>query len=251
MNSRGVLMNCRVFSASLMSSVFAAGCLFAASPAFAADPAVQEGPSAFVWSGAYVGVQLGNQFGGGVTYEDQEPSDFDGPGHPMHDKVKGWLGGVHVGYNQQFGNFVVGGEAAIDIGGQDAHRLEVPANQYIVDTDVNFMGSAAARGGIALDRFLVFGKAGVAYVNYDYSASFQPAPTERSNNFNDFGVVFGGGVDYALTDRITVGLEFERYEFGSQTDAIARAPGTTCCGDDVLKADFNASVVKARVGLRF
>jgi outer membrane immunogenic protein len=237
-----------IFSASVVSAVVSVGC---ASVALAGEYSSLKDDTASSWGGAYIGLHAGKQFDGGVTYEDQEASDFDGPGHPMHDEVEGWLGGLHAGYNHQFGNLVVGVEASIDAGNQDAHRLEVPALNYVTDTEVNYMASIAGRAGLAFDRFFFFGKAGVAYIDYDYSASFQQGNliTARSHDFDDFGYVVGGGVEYALTDRFTIGAEYEHYDFGSQTDGIQREAG--CCGDDVLKADVDANIIKARLGMRF
>jgi outer membrane immunogenic protein len=109
----------------------------------------------------------------------------------------GFVIGGQVGANAQWNSFVVGVEgdgSFVDWGAIDA------------------VGTARLRGGFAFDRFLVYGTGGVAL-----------------EDFSDVGWVFGGGGEYALTDAISVGVEFLHYDFD---------------GDD-------ADVVRGRVNWRF
>jgi outer membrane immunogenic protein len=101
----------------------------------------------------------------------------------------GFVIGGQIGANWQFNNFVVGAEGDgswVDWNGTDA------------------VGTARLRGGIGFDRFLVYGTGGVAL-----------------QDFEDVGWVAGGGGEYAITDNVTVGVEYLHYDFdGDDADVI-------------------------------
>jgi outer membrane immunogenic protein len=102
----------------------------------------------------------------------------------------GFVIGGQVGVNAQWNNFVLGAEgdgSFVDWGGADA------------------VGTARLRGGFAFDRFLVYGTGGVAF-----------------QDFSDAGWVVGGGGEYALTDNVSVGVEFLHYDFGSDDSDVVR-----------------------------
>jgi len=61
------------------------------------------------------------------------------------------------------------------------------------------------RGGFAFGRFLVYGTGGAAF-----------------QDFNDVGWVAGGGGEYALTDNVSVGVEYLHYDFGGDESDVVR-----------------------------
>ena len=90
----------------------------------------------------------------------------------------GFTVGGHVGYNFQFGAFVVGAEADIewvDVGRWPQHHGEpsrpcgVPVEQFTVSlgSDLEFIGSLRARLGWAWDRALIYATGGLAYASFD------------------------------------------------------------------------------------
>jgi outer membrane immunogenic protein len=101
----------------------------------------------------------------------------------------GFVIGGQIGVNWQWNNFVLGAEgdgSFTDWGAADA------------------VGTARLRGGFAFDRFLVYGTGGVAL-----------------QDFSDAGWVAGGGGEYALTDNVSVGVEYLHYDFdGDGSDVI-------------------------------
>lgn len=102
----------------------------------------------------------------------------------------GVLVGAHAGYNWQFNQFVVGAEGDAtwtDWGSTDS------------------TASLRLRGGFAIDRLLAYGTAGVAFQDFD-----------------DTGWVAGAGVEYALTNNLSVGLEYLHYDFDSDSSNVVR-----------------------------
>jgi outer membrane immunogenic protein len=101
----------------------------------------------------------------------------------------GFVIGGQVGVNWQFNGFVLGAEgdgSFVDWGGVEA------------------VGTARLRAGLGFDRFLAYGTGGVALQDFD-----------------DVGWVAGGGLEYALWDNWTVGVEYLHYDFdGDSSDVI-------------------------------
>ena len=137
------------------------------------------------WTGAYGGLNLGY-------------ADIDGDGAVDGDDA---TYGVHLGYDYDFGRYVLGGELEYD------------------KTDVDLGGVASAdsvtrlklRGGYDLGRTLIYATAGAARLD--------------SSIGKDTGEFVGVGVAYQVTDRFTVGGEVLEHRFddigGTGVDADA------------------------------
>lgn len=138
------------------------------------------------WTGAYVGLGVGN-------------TDFDGPGIFDGDDVSY---GLHAGYDFDFGDFVLGGELEYDW------------------TDVSLAGGAGqldSMSRLKLKAGYDFGQAlGYAIVG---------AARANSSIGDDSGLVYGLGVAYAINDQFTLSGEYLRHDFnnfnGTGFDATA------------------------------
>jgi outer membrane immunogenic protein len=185
-----------------------------AAPAFAGgpitvepDPIIAE-PAPYVapgldWSGAYAGVQLGY-------------ADIDSNGGGLDGN--GLLGGVHAGYRWDFGTVVAGAEldydtADIDLGATAGNTLDNVARLKLM-------------AGTELGRSLVYGTAGAA----------RASATVGGADLSDTGWFLGAGMDYAISDRMTVGGELLQHQFNDF---------------DGSGVDLDATTVKAKVSLRF
>jgi outer membrane immunogenic protein len=101
--------------------------------------------SVYNWRGWNVGVNGGYEWGD-ITNNGAEPS--------------GLMGGLQLGYNWQFGQFVIGAET--DIQGSGADDTFAPwkfSNPWF--------GTLRGRAGFALNNILVYGTAGLAYGGID------------------------------------------------------------------------------------
>ncbi|MHA3914638.1 outer membrane protein [Halovulum sp. GXIMD14793] len=141
------------------------------------------------WNGFYLGGQVGYSFG-----------DTTGVSLP----VEGALGGVHAGYNHDLGTTVIGAEIDYDIA-----DIEVLGPVITLDQLAHVKLKLGYDGG----RFLAYGTAGAAWANISGLGS----------SVDDFGYMVGVGLDYQVTDRITIGTEYNYNifdDFNSSGDGI-------------------------------
>ena len=177
-------------------------------PARAAPPApIIAAAPIFTWSGFYAGVNAG----WGWRDDDQETVVLTGPGVPgglvgtleFDEEDGGFTGGGQIGYNWQFGSFVVGAEADIqwiDSGDQDAVFIAGTGNTGTFvpgefEGAADWFGTVRLRAGVAFDRVLVYATGGLAYTE------------------DNTGWTAGGGVEWALpvnwfgSSAVTFGVE--------------------------------------------
>ena len=75
----------------------------------------------------------------------------------------------------------------------------------MVESELEFFGTARARIGRAFDRLHIYGTGGLAYGELDRSLSFPPAAggavvfTDNDSEFH-FGFAAGAGAEFALTE---------------------------------------------------
>jgi outer membrane immunogenic protein len=186
----------------LLSSValvgFTAGAMAADLPSRAAPVPMIAAVPLFTWTGFYVGVNAGYGFS---TNDDDDvfvPGvGFVGSGNDDG----GFVGGAQVGYNYQIGQVVLGLEADIqyaDIGGGNDNFFVDGGLLGNNDDSDNYFGTVRARLGFAIDRALLFVTGGFAYGDVGGG---------RFGGGSEGGWTLGGGVEYAITNNITVKLE--------------------------------------------
>jgi outer membrane immunogenic protein len=175
----------------------------------------------FTWTGFYVGVNAGYGFnansgddytfvpGVGLVYTGDNGSDG------------GFVGGAQVGYNMQFGSFVAGVEADIqyaDIGGGNNNGFFNGFNNN-GNNGVDWFGTVRARLGVAFDRVLVYATGGLAYgEGGDDNAFVFNGVVYRNNDDIRVGWTLGAGVEYAITNNLTVKLEGLYVNLGDNND---------------------------------
>ena len=182
-------------------------------PVLAAD-AVAPIASVYDWSGFYVGLQAGY----GWSRVDQPYGDVGEPFIFPQDDADGdgWLGGVHVGYNKQYGSWVLGLEGdfeASNIDGDDGAPLEV---DHLNGFEFKWLGSVRGRVGYALDRTLLYGTGGYAFMRGSAYAVGGDEPVEESHSATFHGWTIGAGAEYAFTDNLTARLEYRYTDFGAK-----------------------------------
>lgn len=217
------------------------------SPAVAADPGVP----AYDWSGFYLGVQ------GGLGAADVDGA-YSGTGDFIIDSdgsfnldLNGLVGGAEAGVNWQTGNFVLGLEG--DVSFVDwSDSLTNSRDEERVSAETNFVGTLRARAGYAMDNLLVFATAGAALTDTEYAVRDHIGdtdPTENGSvNFNDIGLVVGGGAEYALNQSWSIKAEGLYFIFNDSKN------GSTLTHDsdatDFAKLD-DAWMVRAGINFGF
>ena len=155
------------------------------------------------WSGFYLGAQIGY-------------ADIDSNGGGLDGY--GALGGVHAGYRWDFGQYVAGAEldydtADIDLGPVAGDTLDDVARLKLM-------------GGVEFGNSLIYATTGIA----------RASATVAGGDLSDNGYFLGAGMDYAVSDRWTVGGEVMQHKFDDF---------------DGSGIDLDATTIKAKVAMRF
>jgi len=194
------------------------GVLALMSPALGADLPMKAGPVVtplYDWSGFYVGV-----FGGGGmgnhNYGNGTPNGF--ANYLINYDSTGGIGGGEVGYNVQSGSMVVGVEGDgfwSGIKGSDLSQFNngtLPIGA-IDASNLRWGGTFRARGGIAVDRLMLFFTGGWAYGDILHTSTAPGIGVDQFSNHQS-GLTAGGGIAYAITNNIIGKLEYRYYDYG-------------------------------------
>jgi outer membrane immunogenic protein len=203
----------------------AAAALVVATPTFAGDLPVRRtspyyGPTQaaaplFNWTGFYIGGNAGWGWGSAFGLD---PS--------------GYLLGLQAGYNFQLaGAFLAGIETDISFTGIDDKG---GGAKFAVD----YLGTVRGRLGYAVDRVMFFGAGGLAYGRGDLEVA------NLSNKQTQYGWTIGAGVETMIAPNVTARLEYLYANLGTDTYAIAVAPGTA-------RVSYDTSIVRMGMNYKF
>lgn len=156
------------------------------------------------WTGFYAGLQYG-QGNADLSYADTASVDSDFDAY-----------GLHVGYNHNFGQFVLGGEL-------DYNRIKLDETD-----DKGDLTRLRARAGYDMGRFMPYVTLGAARVSAD---------VDGGGSIKETGLTYGIGGDFKVTDRISVGAEYTRQKW----DDV----------NGVSDADLDADLLQVRASWRF
>lgn len=194
---------------------------FAGGPvAPAPDPVPEVAPAAarHDWSGFYIGLSYGGN-SNSHAIDTVEDNTFD--------LTNGSLAGAQLGYLFQRGSLVYGAELAystysgVFIPGFTTHHFD-----HTLDLK--------ARVGFAANRLLAYGVVG--YSTGQFTVEFAP----NVFTYKEKGTTYGVGVEYAATDRLSIGLEYSVHNLS------ANAPSPL-----VNAADLDTDTLTLRVNFKF
>lgn len=225
----------------ILSAAVAVTTMLQIGAAFAADLPVKALPPAvpaFSWTGFYVGVNAG----AGVLLDQGFQTLILNDKHGI-----GGLAGGQIGYNYQIGMLVLGIEgegfwsgmkASSDQFGFGPGGLNTLTGTASVKNKWDY--DIAARFGLALDRALVYGKAGWVSGGFDWNFSDIFGFSNQASATLD-GLLVGLGLEYAFTNNWTTKFEYDYLGFGAKNVHFSEAcaPGSTCM---LIPGGFTQSV---------
>lgn len=182
------------------------------------------------WTGFYVGLNGGGGWGS---------SKWTGLGNSFD--VSGGLVGGTVGYNWQFGTWVIGLEGDADwanIKGSTA------CGATTCETKNDFLATIRGRVGYAFDRWLPYVTGGAAIGSLKASS-----PGFSSVSDTNVGWTIGAGMEYAFAPNWSAKVEYLYVDLGS----IDCGTAFNACnfGPGGNKVDFTTNVVRGGVNFRF
>ncbi|MDB5595227.1 MAG: outer membrane protein Omp31 precursor [Hyphomicrobiales bacterium] len=246
----------------LRSLLFSTALVAVATTAYAADlparaPAPYPAP-VFTWTGFYVGVNGGYA---GDKFRYPFSGDIGGTLFAGSASLNssGFLGGAQIGYNWQFANGIVGGVEADYAFSNVEGKLSLGAAATGLNGSINAgsklsgLGSVRARVGYGWDRALFFVTGGWAYGRVKSSLNAEANvlggfSLSTSDNLN--GWALGAGVEYALTNNISIKTEYLYVDLGNST-LYSRDYRPNLAASAKLDVETKLHVVRAGVNYRF
>jgi len=215
-------------------------------PAKVALPA----PILFSWTGCYVGVEGGGASGQGEQMANTGPNSGQTITGGM--TIKGALAGGTVGCNIQISNFVLGVENDFSWTNKRGSTNDLPpfAATTVSETREKWLDTFRGRFGYAIDRFMIYGTAGVAFAGTEVRVS-DPAFGTLVDSRQRTGWVAGLGGEFAVWTGgwADVTLKVEYLHAGFETHQYFNPPiavtgGTvetrdTKLTDDIIRAGLN------------
>ena len=180
---------------------------------------------------------------------------------------QGVIGGAHVGYNQQFDQWVLGLEGSVD-GTTLNKNIIVPGPNVIADpfgylgiggtvtgrVQTGVQGSVRARAGYAFGRLLPYATAGVAFGSFNTDAQLfgidldgvTQFAASGANSATRVGWTLGGGVEYAINNHWSARAEYRYTDFGHL--AISTDPSAV---DSAFSIDRHLDQHQVQVGFSY
>jgi outer membrane immunogenic protein len=224
-------------------------------PAFGADMApLYKAPMAmpYSWTGWYIGANAGYGIGESGSSYAFTPLGTGGTEF-FNATTGGGFGGGQLGYNYQFGSFVIGAET--DIQGssiQDTRTcglLCIPGVAAAqVDQKLKWFGTTRARVGLATGPVLTYVTAGAAYGDTEtgLTQTFGGATGGTVTSSTKSGFTWGTGVEAALAGNWTAKAEYLQVDLGSAsvTNTIPTVTGT-------FSTKYREQIFRGGVNYRF
>jgi outer membrane immunogenic protein len=169
------------------------------------------------WAGLYFGMNAGwagadstwNNVASTAAFADAVPP----LAVPLSERISGAVAGAQIGYNVQSGPIIAGVELLANGGWADGkQRYQSPfgAGDDVFELEIQALLVASGRVGYAWDKTLIYVKGGVAAALLTASVSDTTPLTIGSGRDRRWrlGPTLGGGVEYALTPAVSLGLEY-------------------------------------------
>jgi outer membrane immunogenic protein len=203
----------------------------------------------FNWTGCYVGGNVGGLW----TNREWDDAGIS-PGDPFTGQAFGshsandWIGGVQAGCDYQFGGgFVIGIQGDYDWTNANGSSVNNLVPGFTNQTQIRSLASVTGRVGYAWDRFLGYVKAGGAWENADYNGlSSATGLVVSTTNATFSGWTVGIGGEYAFTKWLSGFVEYDYYDFGTQSTTLVTTAGAfpipvnIKATDNVFKAGLNS-----------
>lgn len=245
-------------------STLAAGLLLSVSAgAMTAQAADVEVAATDLWTGFYLGAQVGyHQSTGSNTdlCETSGPessclSDFD-DGYDIGDfSADGVTAGGYLGYNYRIDSVVLGLEGEFNWDNSNG------SNSYLgyinFDTGNNWDAAIRARLGVVVDeRALLYVTGGPSWLNTEIDTNLgigvAALPNYKTGDSStEFGWVLGAGAEFFMTEHLSLKAEYLHGWYGEADLDILKVSDGENSGKLIAKQDLQTNVVRVGVAYHF
>jgi opacity protein-like surface antigen len=251
--------------------ILGATLIVAASPAVGADlanPGMTIGaPAPQRWDGVYFGVNVGGFMSPSTDSSlvwFPEGLITTGIPNSVSMSQSGVMGGAQIGFNKQWGGFVLGAEADYDFTGGAEATKSASGNNFGTGVTVTgtqqlqSLGTMRLKVGFApIDDLLIYATGGLAFGTTNMSTNVQfDTGVDYAGNSGSFavGYALGGGVEYAFDANWSVGAQFLYYDLG-RSSAVGTAnvivPPPFASPDADASAEFKGYVLRLTLNYEF
>jgi outer membrane immunogenic protein len=208
---------------------------------------------AYNWSGFYLGIAGGLAYGRSQQINTDPSSPTLGLALTNPYNVSGGLVGGELGYNWQFGNWLIGAEADMSWVDQSGTTSDIPPfNTAVTQTSkVEWLQTDRVRlGGLVTDRWLVYATGGFATGGME---AVRPANTVTyTQTQTEFGWTAGAGAEFAVIPHLSVKFEYLFVDLEKQKffmpNILAPGGGVLLEGRSIGITD---NIVRAGVNYKF
>jgi outer membrane immunogenic protein len=227
-----------------VASLIATTAAFADGPkrtydAYGYNPPSTTSRANYDWSGFYAGAHLERARAGWdgalVTTGSPEYASFSN---------NSWMFGGHVGYQHQWGPVVLGAEFGYSPLHSSKSFDSVTSTGLTLGMRANDLFTYTGKLGYAHERFLGYVRGGWATTNIGASTD---GTLVASSSDRATGWVAGLGLDYALTQRVILGAEYNNVRFNGREYSFT--DGTTTANATASGLDIQS--VKLRLDFKF
>jgi outer membrane immunogenic protein len=186
----------------------------------------------FSWTGLYIGMSAGGIWG-------TDDLKFNPP-----TKTVGFDGGAfggQIGAQYQFSNVVVGVEVSYTDSSDSSGSTLCPNPAFTCHAKLKNETQVVGRLGYALGHLLPYFKAGYASVD-DHFNNTPATFAKNSDDHRQNGFVLGGGLDYAVTRNIILGVDYSHIDFEKHSFTS---------GNATFDIDGHADILLARLSFKF
>lgn len=249
-----------------LTTAFFASCLLAVTAA-AGPEALPSGeemkqvapapPPSCNWTGFYVGLNVGGQFG---HAEDKDLDNYNALDQQWGYSESGVVAGGQIGYNWQWQWLVLGPE--IDIGymnldgsGVEPESIHFSGSDTRGHSDSDFYATFRGRIGVAIDQWLFYATGGGIGINWDTRVVddcdvFPCGPGLINAHEEDFdwGWTVGGGIERMFGCHWSIKAEYLFYELDDQHFSALNNFGAGPFG---WRADVNGHIIRGGLNYKF
>jgi outer membrane immunogenic protein len=244
-----------VVSSSVVRTLVAAGALAFATSALAdGGPRYYGGglkdsyePTRFSWTGFYVGGHLGGAWGD-TGYNHVQPTLL--LDERLELSSSGFMGGGQIGYQAQFGNWVMGLEFSYSATEMEETVVSAAVLDRSRSMSISDLFMASVRLGTTWDRWHAYVKGGYASAEVDIRSNVISTGIVTSGSSDrEGGWNLGAGLEYAISSNLILGMQYDYVSLNTSDRLDTERPGFVLQDHRSIDADIHA--VTARLSWKF